>query len=278
LHFGLKPWPEHFTLPLARKSREVGGEMNPVFRSALNASRLPSGRWSLLIALLSVLHAGCSIATLGTALPIDPGTSQIVVAPSVVRVALSGKPYTGPQVELGGRYGVSKNVDIGARIWLPLPGYSLDSRIALLRSEDREHGFDIGLQPGVSYLYVPGGEADSSPLHIASATLPLLLGWNLGGGKQLVVAPKLIDVLSASGSVDGKAANLLTMATTVGFIWPLTSNFSVAPEVGIGKLLLGSVQGFGSDLWMSGVSGQVSLGFLFGGHAQPPPRCVPDTP
>ncbi len=232
----------------------------------------------LLAVLLSLLGSGCSIATLGTALPIDQGTSQVIVAPSVVRVALSGKPYTGPQVELGGRYGISKNVDIGARIWLPLPGYALDTRIALRRSEDRERGFDMGLQPGVSYIYVPGGEADSSPLHIASATLPLLLGWNLGGGKQLVVAPKLIDVLSASSSADGKAANLLTVATTVGFIWPLTANFALAPEIGLGKLLLGTVQGFGSDLWMSGVSGQVSLGFLFGGHAQPLPRCVPDAP
>ncbi len=232
--------------------------------------------WLGMLAALALGTTGCSIATLGTALPIDQGTSQVIVAPSVVRVALSGKPYTGPQVELGGRYGVSKNVDVGARIWLPLPGYSLDSRIALRRSEDREHGLDIGLQPGISYIYVPGGEADSSPLHIASATLPVLLGWNLGGGKQLVVAPKLIDVLSASSSVDGKAANLLTVATTVGFIWPLTSNFSVAPEIGIGKLLLGSVQGFGSDLWMSGVSGQVSIGLLVGGHAQPPPRCTPE--
>lgn len=238
-----------------------------------------ASQWTgrLLLATLCAFGGGCSIATLGTALPIDQGTSQIVVAPSVVRVALSGKPYTGPQVELGGRYGLSKNVDIGARIWLPLPGYSLDTRIALRRSEDRERGFDIGLQPGASYIYVPGGEADSSPLHIASVTVPLLLGWNLGGGKQLVVAPKFIDVLSASSSADGKAANLLTVATTVGFIWPLTSNFSIVPEVGFGKLLLGTVEGFGSDLWMSGVSGQLSIGLLFGGHAQPQTRCVPET-
>ena len=228
------------------------------------------------LGLVALLTSGCSIATLGTALPIDPGTSQVLVAPAVVRIGLSGKPYTGPQVELGGRYGLSKNVDIGARIWLPLPGYSLDSRIALHRSADRDHGIDLGLQPGVSYIYVPGGEADSSPLHIASATLPLLVGWNLGGGKQLVIAPKLVDVLSVSGSTDGKAANLLTVATTIGFIWPLTNNFSLAPEVGLGKLLVGTVQGFGSDLWMSGVTGQVSLGLLFGGHTQPPVRCVPD--
>lgn len=234
-------------------------------------------RWIHLAAALSCL-SGCSIATLGTALPIDPGTTQIVVAPAVVRVSMSGKPYTGPQVELGGRYGISKNVDIGARVWLPMPGYAIDSRIALRRSEDRAWGFDMGLQPGASYIYVPGGEADSSPLHVASATLPLLLGWNMGEGRQLVVAPKLVDVLTASGSTDGKVANLLTVATTVGFIWPLTANFSLAPEIGIGKLVMGTVEGFGSDWWMSGVSGQISIGMLFGGHAQAVPKCVPEVP
>lgn len=228
------------------------------------------------IGLASMIASGCSIATLGTALPIDKGTSQVIVAPSAIRVNLSGKPYTGPQVEVGGRYGLSKSVDIGARLWLP--GYVVDSRIALRRAPNRARGLDIGLQPGVSYLYIPGGEADSSPLHIASASLPLLLGWNLGEGRQLVVAPKLIDVVSFSGSVNGKAANLLTGAVTVGFIWPLSRNFALAPEVGLGKLLLGSVQGFGSDLWMSGMSGQVSLGFLFGGNAEPPVRCVAVTP
>ena len=226
--------------------------------------------------MLPLLLEACSIATLGTALPIDPGTSQVIVAPTVTRVALNGKPYTGPQVELGGRYGISKNVDIGVRLWLPLPGYVLDSRIALRRSPDRLWGLDMGLQPGASYIYVPGGEADSSPLHVASATLPLLLGWNVGAGRQIVLAPKLVDVLTFSASTDGKAANLLTAAVTVGFIWPLTPNFALAPEIGVGKLLLGTVQGFGSDLWMSGVNGQISIGLLFGGHARPRERCVPD--
>lgn len=223
---------------------------------------------------LLCLSQGCSVATLGTARPVDPGTHQVVVAPSLVRIARGGAPYVGPQLEIGERYGLSKRADIGIRLWLPMPGYIVDSRISLRRAAG-DRGLDLALQPGTSYLYVPGGDANNSPLHVATFSLPLLAGYQFGKGRSVIVGAKLIDILAVD-TVDGfEPANILSVAATLGLVWPVTDNFSLAPEVGLGMALLGSLAGYGSDLGVAGSTLQFSLGLLFGGKAAPPVKCVP---
>lgn len=229
---------------------------------------------ALLATTLGLGASGCSVATLGAARPVDVGTHQVVVAPSFVRVARGGDPYLGPQVELGERYGITKGADIGVRLWLPMPGYIVDSRISLLRSKNPNWGIDMAVQPGTSYLYVPGGDANSSPLHVATVSLPLLLGLKFGGGRQLVLGAKLLDILAVD-TVDGfEPANIVSAAASVGLVWPITDNFSIAPEIAAGVALLGSLAGYGSDLGVSGSTIQASLGLLFGGKAPPPVKCV----
>lgn len=223
---------------------------------------------------LAAATSGCSVATLGAARPVDVGTHQVVVAPSFVRIARGGDPYLGPQLEIGERYGIAKKADVGVRLWLPMPGYIVDSRISLLRAKNPNHGLDLALQPGTSYLYVPGGDANSSPLHVATFFLPLLAGWNFGGGRQLVLGAKLLDILAVD-TVDGfEPANILSVAGSLGVVWPVTDNFSIAPEIGVGLAVLGSLAGYGSDLGISGSTLQFSLGLLFGGKAPPPVKCV----
>lgn len=230
---------------------------------------------SAALGLLAASLPGCSVATLGAARPVDVGTHQVVIAPSFVRIARGGDPYFGPQLEIGERYGISKKADIGVRLWLPMPGYVVDSRISLHRSKSPNSGLDIAIQPGTSYLYVPGGDANSSPLHIATVALPLLVGWNFGGGRQVVVAAKLLDILAVD-TVDGaEPANILSTAATLGVVWPITDTFSIAPEIGVGAAILGSLAGYGSDLGVSGTTMQFSLGFLLGGKAAPLQKCVP---
>lgn len=227
------------------------------------------------LALGTASTAGCSVATLGSARPVDVGTHQVVIAPSVVRIARGGDPYLGPQLEIGERYGVSKNADIGVRLWLPMPGYIVDSRIALRRSQDSNSGVDVAVQPGTSYLYVPGGDANSSPLHVATLSLPLLVGLNLGSGRQVVLAAKLLDILAIDTTDGVEPANILSAAATVGLVWPITDSFSLAPELGVGAAILGSLPGYGSNLGVSGTAVQFSLGFLLGGKAAPQMKCVP---
>jgi hypothetical protein len=220
-----------------------------------------------------IAGAGCSVATLGSARPVDLGTHQVVVAPSFVRISRGGTPYVGPQLELGERYGLSRRADIGVRLWLPMPGYVIDSRIALRRAPEGKRGLDLALQPGTSYLYVPGGDANASPLHIATLSLPLLAGVQLGHGRQIVLGAKVTDIV-AIDAVDG-LANIVTVGGSLGVVWPLSDNVSIAPEVGVGVGVLGSLAGYGSDIGVSGTTMQASIGFLFGGKAAPAAKCTP---
>ena len=243
-------------------------------RSQLDVAslRVVAAGWLVLATLCA---SGCSVATLGSARPVDMGAHQVVIAPSLVRIARGGDPYIGPQLEIGERYGITKNADVGLRLWLPMPGYVVDSRIALRRAKDGQSGVDIAVQPGTSYLYVPGGDANSSPLHVATLSLPLLVGIPLGSGRQLVLAAKILDILAIDTSDGVEPANILTVAATAGVVWPITENFSLAPEIGLGAAVLGSLAGYGSNLGVSGTALQFSLGLLFGGKAAPPMKCVP---
>jgi hypothetical protein len=231
---------------------------------------------ALVVAALPIVMwlQGCSVATLGAARPVDPGAHQVVIAPSLVRIARGGAPYLGPQLEIGERYGLSKRADIGVRLWLPMPGYIVDSRISLRRAKG-DTGLDLALQPGTSYLYVPGSDANNSPLHVATFSLPLLAGYQFGKGRSVVAGAKLIDILAVD-TVDGfEPANILSVAATLGLVWPLTDTVALAPEVGLGVALLGSLAGYGSDLGVAGTTLQFSLGVLLGGRAPPPVKCVP---
>jgi len=226
----------------------------------------------LLFSLLTLLSGGCTMSTLGLARSIDPGTTQAYLAPGVLRVQRSGAPLWTPQVELGGRYGLNERVELGARLWLPMPGYELAAKVSLLRSPDSNRGFDLAVAPGAGYLYAPGGsgEIDGSALHVVSFYLPLLVGWNTGGGNQLVIAPKLVDVLTFAGSEDAMTANLVMIGASVGYVWRVTEGLSIVPELGAGTMIASSLSRFGTDLDYGGVNAQFSVGFLFGGHAAAP--------
>ncbi|MSQ82697.1 MAG: hypothetical protein EXR77_07235 [Myxococcales bacterium] len=219
--------------------------------------------------------SACSMATLGSAKPVDVGETQFVVAPAFSRIGLAKSARPGAQFEVGGRHGLTENVDIGARLWLPMPGYTLDSRIALKKAQAADKGLDVSLNPGLMYIYAPGGDTNASPLHFATIQLAVLFGIHMAGGKQLVIGPKLTDILSADTSTEfGSTFNMLIAGTSVGYVWPITRNFTLVPEVSVGMAVLGAVTGFGSDLGNNGNVLQFSLGMLFGGTKGPELRCV----
>ena len=193
----------------------------------------------------------------------------------MLRVSRGEAPLTTPQLELGGRYGLSDRFELGARVWLPMPGYDLEAKIALLRSDSPYSGFDLSLAPGAGYLYAPGGsgEADGAALHVASFFLPLLIGWNTGGGDQLVFAPKLVDVLSLPGGSGGMTTNMVMAGASLGYLWRATEQLSVMPELSAGTMVAGSLSGFGTDLSYGGANLQFSVGFLFGGHPSAALQC-----
>ena len=91
------------------------------------------GLCRLLIAMGAILGvlciAGCpSMSTIGSARTMDAGSTQFFVAPAYSSFSMGGEPLRQPQLELGGRYGITDNVELGAKLWLP--GLELESKFA----------------------------------------------------------------------------------------------------------------------------------------------------
>ena len=104
---------------------------------------------------------------------------------------------TGPQVARSGSFvscsatvvitadtGLTDRVELGARVWLP--GVALEGKVALLRSDSPEEGFDVSLAPSLGWMGIvfSSDTGDDSGLHVVTVSLPLLFGWSLGGGEE----------------------------------------------------------------------------------------------
>jgi hypothetical protein len=218
-----------------------------------------------LIAALSGL-AGCpSISTLGAARTIDRGTSQFFIAPEVTYFTLGEKPLVKPQVEFGVRYGLTDKLELGGKVWLP--GIAADAKIALLRAKSPDAGLDVALNPGFSYLGGFSGtrSGEGSSLHTFTLFVPLLLGLNVGGGHQLVLAPRVIDQLFMGSGSDGGAANIVYAGTSLGFVFKVGPSFRLMPEVSVGVPIVGTVSGFGTDVGVGALIVQGGVGLLLGG-------------
>lgn len=227
-------------------------------------------RLSLIPALL--LLAGCpSFSTMGTARTLPKGSTQFWVAPEVVTVrdfgVNTGSPKSSAslvQVEAGVRYGITDSVELDAKAWEL--GLSLGAKFQLFRSGSPDSGIDIAIDPAVAYLSYADTDGNSGSNNTSAGTatfyLPVLLGVNVGGGSQIVLAPKVVDqVFFASGS--STYPNLLWAGGSLGFAWKLSDSFRLMPEVS--AVYPVSFTHGTADLTFKGVMIQSGLGLLFGG-------------
>ena len=113
--------------------------------------------WTRLLAGLFLLFglalfSGCaSYSTAHTATPIEKGQVETSVRASYYGLQ-TGSSSTGtlrgglPSFEFAGRYGISKNVDVGAKVF-PV-GIGVDANIAVINQE----AFAFSVNPAVSYV------------------------------------------------------------------------------------------------------------------------------
>jgi hypothetical protein len=220
-------------------------------------------RLALLPAL--VLLAGCpSFSTMGTARTLPRGKGQFFVAPGGMVLqdfqqdsAGQDQSFGLPSVEFGGRYGVTDDVEVGAKVWLL--GAEIDTKFALLRSPSADAGLDVSLAPAISLYPFSAGDQNVT---YAWVHLPLLVGVNLGGS-QLVVGPR-VSGMFLTGSGDDVSA--LWLGGSLGYAWKLADGFRILPEVSVAYPAHVS---FGTSSTTSlepkGALIQGSVGLLFGG-------------
>jgi hypothetical protein len=219
---------------------------------------MPSIARVLIWSALSVLLAGCpSVSTLGLARTLDKGKSQFFVAPEAVGFAMTSAGATtrfiAPQIEVGARYGVNDRVELGAKAWLV--GAAVDGKFALMKSADMGSGMDVSVDVGAAFLNLTAnGTSTTTSQSLLTLNVPLLVGFNLGG-HQLVLGPKVVDMVTFGTAFLG---------SSVGFAFKVSETFRLLPELSAVYPVLASAGGQPGE--PGGVWYQAALGFLFGGY------------
>jgi hypothetical protein len=172
-----------------------------------------------------------------------------------------------PVFNVAGRYGVTDDLDVGARV-----GMSGMEFMAKKRLFGKPGELSVALAPSVG-----GFPLGSTSLLMGQ--LPVLIGIPLGP-HQLVLSPKLqfyqvsdsdSSETTASGAVSVSSATLFNVGTGVGFSLKVGDNFRILPEVSIVYPVLGandSNNGPSSTVDLTKTNGaiyQAGVAFLFGG-------------
>jgi hypothetical protein len=110
---------------------------------------------------------------------------------------------------------------------------------------------EVLVAPGVAYTYPDK----------LSFELPILLGLALSGGHELILAPRVVEMLDFGEGDIGRPAQFVFVGGSVGFVWQLWSRVALVPELGLLANVY-SEPGF-SSFASAGPAVQVALGVLW---------------
>jgi hypothetical protein len=173
-----------------------------------------------------IAASGCvGLNTFQSANTLGEGGLQVSVEPSVWGGGKGARPYVYPRLDLSARYGLRDRVDVGFR--LGSAGFELQSKFQVTRPD--EVGFILSFAPSVGGFFLPVGTPSGASMHL---TLPVLLGFGLSGGHQLVLGPKVMEWVVA-GNDEVKGGHALYAGASVGLSLKLGETFRVMPELGV---------------------------------------------
>ena len=131
----------------------------------------------------------------------------------------------------GYRRGISEDVELGARVMaIGVKGFNAlgvagDVKVQLKKSEDPGTGVDIATGLVLAYQQPRLG---TTPWHIGSAVVPLLIGHNFGK-HQLIWGPRIAyEVWTGEGQ---DPIQMYYAGGSVAFAWRLSKHFEFVPEL-----------------------------------------------
>ncbi len=214
---------------------------------------------------------GCaSVGGVQTAETLGKGRYEIGVEPGA-QLASSSSGTRGvlayPHFDAAFRYGVADHVDVGVRL-----GYSMlefQSKFRFTRGGGSRPV--VSLAPTVGGLAIP---AAGSTLGVLSFAVPVLVGFKMENGHELVFSARVQNLLVLTGASGGKSASVygLGLGGSVGYALRLGERLTVLPELAVVHPLLtvgtaGGAAGLGSTI------AQFKVGVLYG---SPQPAASPN--
>lgn len=234
-----------------------GGTPGLLASARMNRSFLTS-----LVALVGVVLTGCPTASsLSSARTLDKGTVEFTFAPTFLN-GVSVRNEDGqatsstvgvPTAEAHVRYGITDTVEIAGKLYFG--GFAGHLKIGLLRPESGMDGFNLSIDPGLSYAGVGGAGAGIGVVYLY---LPVLAGYRFDG-HELTFGPRLVPVLAGVTIGGGTGSGMLVLGGgSLGLSLRLGESFRLHPEISI-LSPLNQNTAEGAD-----AIAQLSLGFSFG--------------
>lgn len=212
---------------------------------------------------LPLVAAGCaSISNVQTADTLGRGNFQIGIEPGVLGVASGSGLATVPHIDAAVRFGVSEGVDLGVRA-----GFSfLELQGKFLFTRPGAPNLAISFAPTVGGLVTSVGTSSLAWLNIG---LPVLVGIKFSGGHELVIGPRLQNLVVLGGSTSAGGIYGLAVGSSLGFAIRLSDFFGLLPELSAvypvaGGAAFAGQSAFSANLNAGGAIVQFKLGFLIG--------------
>lgn len=234
------------------------------FTSACFRTRPPAVVAALAVIAVFSGFSGCAATSFQTARTLDKGKSKFYVAPSAMRISVGGKPTVMPFIEVGSRYGISDNIEIGGHIGA---GLGADVKIALARPATPTAGWDVSIAPGIGYIGgFSGTPTGGDSMHFFGATIPLMLTRHFGDKLSVTVGPRLMYLMSAVAAEGAQTTHIYSVGSSFAVSIKLTDALRVVPGFAFALPFRRTLSEFGSD---NGVGDQrlfqFGVGFVFGG-------------
>ncbi len=217
---------------------------------------------------LTLLAGGCAVSSYTTAETLPRGRSQFWVAPQLMRIGVASAPVAMPFVELGTRYGLTDDVELGLRLGA---GAQADAKIALRRPAPGR-SLTISVAPGIGYIGnfsgTPTG-ADGDDLHFVGATLPAYLSWKTSDSVQVTFGPRVTWLMQYVETSTAGTTHTLAWGASLGVLWQISDGFAIAPEVAFATPWLRALTGAGAVVGTGDQRAlQIGIGLIFGGGAR----------
>lgn len=180
---------------------------------------------------LIATHAALGCASYGahlTATPVPEGEHEWMVAADAVLLDRGFGPQVLPNPEVGLRFGLGQDIDVGGR--LNSGGLELNSVMRVVDTGT----LDLALVPGVAVAFVPATNPDTGVMQ-ASALGSLLLGLHLSPRVELVFGARAVAAyafpLTALRGDASSSKMIYSPGASSGVRVRLSRTLSLMPEV-----------------------------------------------
>lgn len=211
------------------------------------------------IGLSAALLGGCAPATVQLARTNGQGNFQFGIEPGVIGAAGGGSTAFVPSFNVAGRYGVSDQFDVGARLGTSL--YELQFKY-MFTDPAATDTMAIAVAPSTT-LFAAGVEGVNG--FYWNTRVPLLLGLPVGDGSEFTFGPSGNLVVGGGG---GAGAVGLLVGGQVGFAAKVADNFRLVPQLDLSYPVIAAAAAAGESSVGVGGNGLLfgfQLGLLLGG-------------